>query len=135
MTILAIYCHLQGREVTELLRPLVERGFEFEFAPLGLEVGGQKWWDATMAAIDRAEAAIVYVTPEALADPTVEQRSQLFYDTRKPLFPMARPHFDPALVPRSSILHRLQRFRSQRWRRSDLAAGEERSIDVRVKTA
>ena len=106
MAVFVIYNQTQRRRATDWLQPLIDAGWEFDLAPLGLEVGSEPWKEAVRECVENAEAGIVLVTKEAATDDSVEWRSQLVLDKGIPLIPVVLDgtrHF-----PRSGALSQLQ---------------------------
>lgn len=106
MTIYVIYHHSQRQRAIDWLTPLLDQGWNFDFAPLGLEVGSDAWKDAIRESVSNAEAAVVLVTKESANDEMVAWRAELIREQHKPLIPVLLDR--EISYPRHGILSRLQ---------------------------
>jgi hypothetical protein len=106
MTIYVIYHHSQRQRAIDWLTPLLDQGWNFNFAPLGLEVGSDAWKDAVRKSVSNAEAALVLVTKESANDEMVAWRAELVQEQHKPLLPVLLDR--EISYPQHGTLSRLQ---------------------------
>lgn len=77
MGIAVIYHHHERSRAEDFCGPLQAEGYNFVFAPLGMEVGTQKWREAVASELADADAYIVFITAKSVLDEMVAWRVEV----------------------------------------------------------
>lgn len=106
MAIAVMYHHDDRGPVEGFCRPLELEGYEFKFAPLGMEVGSQEWKRIVESDLYRADSFLFFVTAKSVLDKMVAWRVRVAMEKiseKRPFIPIL---LDSELPPRATWLLR-----------------------------
>jgi hypothetical protein len=88
MPISVIYHHDERTRAEAFCSPLEREGYQFVYAPIGLEVGSQAWKNAVANDLKAADAYLLLLTNKAVHDPMVAWRVKVALPTKKLFVPL-----------------------------------------------